>query len=80
MINETGNANNAKTTKVRVTRLEEACSDTYICDLNEYACMGIPRSVEVTCSGNSFSCSFIVGPKDQIYQVGDIIEITYRKC
>lgn len=85
MIDKTDNADNTKTTKVRVTNLaeadSEACYVANVCGYGyEYEYKMPQRNIEVTCSGNSFSCSFIVEPKDQIYQIGDIIEITYKKC
>lgn len=80
MIDKTDNADNIKTTKVRVTRLDETGIEIYTCDPTTGIEIKFPRDIEVQCSGNDFSCTFVTKSKDLIYQIGDIIEITYRKC
>lgn len=80
MTTELNNANNIKTAKVRVTRLEETGTETYYFNPDTLMEVKLPRDIEVECSGDEVSFSFVVRPKDLIYQVGDNIEITYRKC
>ena len=74
------NTNDIKTAKVRVTRLEEVGEKCYYFNPDTLTEVNLPRDVEVECSSDEVSFSFVVRPKDLIYQVGDTIEITYRKC